>query len=74
MLEPTEQELARQQAFGERVRNLRKAQKLSQEKLAEMAGFHRTYIGSVEGGNRNLSLLNIYRIAEALNVDAGSLL
>ncbi len=53
-------------AFGQRVRARREALGYSQEELAEMAHLHRTYIGSVERGERNVSILNICRIAEAL--------
>ena len=52
--------------FGERVRDIRKTQGLSQEKLAEKANLHNTYIGGVERGERNLSLKNIEKIARAL--------
>lgn len=55
--------------FGERVRDLRKAQGLSQEELAEKADLHYTYIGGVERGERNLSLKSIERIANALKMD-----
>lgn len=55
--------------FGEHVRNLRKAQGLSQEEVAERAELHYTYIGGVERGERNLSLKSIERIASALKVD-----
>jgi len=61
-------------AFGDRVRELRTAAGLSQEALAEHAGLHRTYVGSVERGERNISLDNIYALAEALSVAAGDLL
>lgn len=52
--------------FGVNVRAQREAQGISQEELADLAGLHRTYIGSVERGERNVSLLNILRISAAL--------
>lgn len=55
--------------FGKKVRDLRKAQGLSQEELAEKADLHYTYIGGVERGERNLSLKSIERIASALKID-----
>lgn len=55
--------------FGDRVRELRKAQGLSQEDLAEKANLHFTYVGGVERGERNLSLKSIERIASALKID-----
>ena len=57
-----------QKHFGERVRELRKSKNLSQESLALVCGLDRTYIGGVERGERNISLLNIHKIAIALNV------
>lgn len=60
--------------FGERVRVLRQARALSQEALALAAGLDRTYIGGVERGERNISLLNIQKIAQALNVSPADLL
>lgn len=53
--------------FGERVRAIRTSAGLSQEKLAELAELHRTYISGVERGERNPSLKSIERIASALN-------
>jgi transcriptional regulator with XRE-family HTH domain len=60
--------------FGQRVRELRISAGLSQEGLAAEAGIHRTYVGSVERGERNISLRNIVRIANALNVRPQDLL
>lgn len=58
-----------QKRFGERVREIRKRKGLSQEALALACELDRTYIGGVERGERNISLINIYRIAEALGVE-----
>ena len=52
--------------FGSKVKKLRKAKNWSQEELAEKAGLHRTYIGSIERSERNISLINIERIARAM--------
>lgn len=60
-------------SFGERVRERRAELGLSQERLAEVAALHWTYVGQVERGERNLSLRNILRLAAALGVDAGLL-
>lgn len=69
-----EQRDAHRRAFGERVRGLRVQLGLSQEALAERADLHRTYVGSVERGERNISLDKIYALAEALDVSAAELL
>ena len=53
--------------FGSQVRKLRKDRGLSQDELAELSGLHRTYIGAVERGERNITLLNAERIASALS-------
>ena len=59
--------------FGARVRELRKARKLSQEAVALRSGLDRSYVGGIERGENNLSLVIIYRLAEALGVEAGEL-
>lgn len=61
-----ENELLKQ--FGEKVQILRKERKLSQEELAYLAGFHRTYIGMIERAERNITLSNLKRLADALNI------
>jgi transcriptional regulator with XRE-family HTH domain len=61
-------------AFGENLRKRRLALGLSQEDLAERAGVHRTYVGSVERGERNVSLDNIVRLAGAVRVKPSDLL
>jgi transcriptional regulator with XRE-family HTH domain len=55
--------------FGARARQLRKALKLSQEKVALRAGIDRSYYGAIERGENNVSLINIQRIADALEVE-----
>lgn len=60
--------------LGDRVRALRNDLGWSQERLAEEAELHWTYVSSVERGERNVSLRNILRVAQALGVDPGTLL
>lgn len=60
--------------FGENLRLLRKKTGLNQEQLATQAGLDRTYVSGVERGERNISLRNICRIADALKVDPKVLL
>lgn len=54
--------------FGINVRRYRKMKGLSQEELADLAGLHRTYVGATERGQRNISLNNMARIADSLEV------
>lgn len=61
------------QDFGDRVRALRLDLGVSQEKLALDCGLDRTYISGVERGKRNVSLVNIHRLADALGVPAADL-
>ncbi|MEX2460626.1 MAG: helix-turn-helix transcriptional regulator [Paenibacillaceae bacterium] len=53
---------------GQRIRDLRKQKGLSQEELGELASFHFSYIGGVERAEKNISLLNLQKIADALKV------
>jgi len=59
--------------FGKRIRQLRTERNLSQEQLAELTGFHRTYIGMVERGERNLSLSNIGAFASVFDISLSEL-
>lgn len=64
---------ARHQAFGKAVREFRSERGISQEALAHRAGLDRTYLSGIERGERNPSLLNLYRIADALGVTLAEL-
>ena len=55
--------------FGLKVREIRKERGLSQEKLAHKANLHRTYVGMIERAEKNITLLNIEKIAKALRVE-----
>ena len=59
--------------FGERVRQLRKEQGYSQEAFADECELHRTYIGAIERGERNVAIDNIAKSAKALKVDIAEL-
>lgn len=63
-----------QVTFGAALRDLRMAQGLTIEKLAEAAELHTNYVGSVERGERNISLFNIWRLAAALKIPAADLM
>lgn len=69
----SEDEQALLKAFGEQVRKHRLQRGWSQEDLAEHTGLHRTYIGSVERGERNVSLINIALLASSIEVSIGKL-
>lgn len=62
------------QQFGKRIRELRTERGLSQEQLAEQTGFHRTYIGMIERGERNLSLTNVGIFAKTFEISISDLL
>jgi transcriptional regulator with XRE-family HTH domain len=61
------------ESFGQHLKKQRNTKGLSQEKLAEISGLHRTYIGAVERGERNISLINIKVIADALKIEVKEL-
>ncbi len=60
--------------FGDNIKAIRKEQGISQEQLADTAKIERSYMGTIERGERNPTLLKVYRIAKALKVSAGKLL
>ena len=60
--------------LGQRIRSLRESRKLSQEALSFRCGLHRTYISGVERGMRNLAVINLNKIASALDVSLAHLL
>jgi len=60
--------------FGVRVREERLKQGLSQESLAEKAGVHRTYVGMIERAEKNITLMNIEKIAKALEIPLNKLM
>ena len=59
--------------LGQRIRNYRTAKGLSQEKLAELAGCHHTYIGQLERGEKNATIESIEKISTALNISLSKL-
>lgn len=63
-----------QRALGENLRRIRTERGWSQERFADVLGVHRTYMGGVERGERNLTLRSVERLAHALGVDPLTLL
>ncbi len=68
-----EQDISTLQHLGSNIRRLRKQQGLTQEQLSELSGLHRTYIGGVERGERNISFLALVCIARALHAPVAKL-
>tara|TARA_R110002051_G_scaffold188553_1_gene257967 strand:- start:10353 stop:10562 length:210 start_codon:yes stop_codon:yes gene_type:complete len=60
--------------FGRRVREARKSKGISQERLAEMAGIDRSYMGNIERGEKNITLKKAYEVCDALEVDIKDLI
>lgn len=60
--------------LAKRVRELRDRKGISQERLGEMAGLHRTYIGMIERAEKNITLVNLEKVAKALGVRPSSLI
>lgn len=63
-----------QRIVGRNLRDYRQARDLSQEAFADLVGVHRTYMGGLERGERNLTLKSVERIAERLGIDALALM
>ena len=59
--------------FGNRIKELRKNKNISQEDLATLSGLHRTYIGMIERGEKNITLKNIEKVALAFNIEISEL-
>lgn len=70
----TEEDDALCKAFGMHLAKIRKSLEYSQDRLAHEAGFGRSYVGDVERGLRNISLINLFKIADTLKVEVGALL
>lgn len=60
--------------FGQRIKQLRNEKNISQEKLSSLTGFHRTYIGMIERGERNISLTNMAVFAKVFEMNVSELL
>ena len=59
--------------FGHKVKELRKSKSLSQESLGYKSGLHRTYIGMIERGEKNITLINILKLSKALKINPSTL-
>lgn len=70
----TEEDDALCKAFGTHLAKIRRSREYSQDRLAHEAGFGRSYVGDVERGLRNISLVNIFKIADTLQIEVGTLL
>lgn len=66
--------MSARQDFARNLRKIRQSQGISQEKLADLCDLHRTYVSSVERGERNIAVDNMERLATALGVDIRELL
>lgn len=66
--------MSARERFAAGLRQARLQRGMSQEELAHLAGLHRTYVGSVERGERNVSIDNMERLAQALGLDVADLL
>ena len=60
-------------SFGQQIKKLRLERKLSQEAFAEIVGVHRTYIGMIERGEKNITLENISKLAKAFGISISCL-
>ncbi len=60
--------------LGEVIRDHRRARGLSQEEFGEVAGMHRTYVGMVERGEKNITLANLVKVSQALDITASELI
>lgn len=60
--------------FGNKIQVLRRTKNLSQEELAHICGLHRTYIGMIERGEKNITLKNIEKLSKALDINIYELL
>ena len=60
--------------LGEVIRDRRRSKGLSQEEFGEVAGMHRTYVGMVERGEKNITLANLVKVSQALDITASELL